>query len=325
MAPRLLALAVFAAVGLVPIAGDAYLTGQFARYVVYGLLAVSLSLVWGRGGILCFGQAMFFGIGGYVMAALTKGMGPGWLSSTYAALTFAIAAPAAFAALLGFFLFRGRGLAGAYLAIVTLAIALVLERLMSNWYGMGVYNGLLDIPPLDFGLFGAHLEIWDETAQLYIALGFAAAVYFGLDRLMGAPFGVLVTAVRTNPRRAEFFGYDVLWVKLAVFVIGAGVAGLAGALFVSYDGFASPTLIGFGLSTEVLIWVALGGKEMLLAAFVGAIVVRLMESYFSEFLGGYWILALGLVFMASVVLLPRGLIATPIAALAARLRRAGGG
>ena len=73
MAPRWLAAIVFIALALLPLLGDAYWTDQATRYVLFGLFAMSLSLVWGRGGILCFGQAMFFGIGGYAMAALTMG------------------------------------------------------------------------------------------------------------------------------------------------------------------------------------------------------------------------------------------------------------
>jgi ABC-type branched-subunit amino acid transport system permease subunit len=101
-------------------------------------------------------------------------------------------------------------------------------------------------------------------------------------------------------------------------IIGAGLAGLAGGLFAAVEGFVSPTLIGFLLSTEVLIWTALGGREMLLAAFLGAIVLRWLESSLVGLLGDSWILALGLVLMASVVLLPKGLIATPLERLGRR-------
>jgi len=325
MAPRGLAVLVFAVLMAFPAIGGDYWTDQLTRYLLFGLFAMSLSLVWGRGGILCFGQAMFFGGGGYVMAALTMGLvggglAGGLLTSTYIGLLAAVVAAAVFAALLGYFLFWGKGLAGAYLAIVTLAIAFMLEQLIKSWYALGADNGLSGVPPLDLGAFGWHLELWDPAPRYYAVLAVVLAVYVGLDRLLRSPFGIVLTAVKTNPDRAAFFGYRVLWIKLVTFVIGAAIAALAGALFVAVDEFASPTLIGFGLSTEVLIWTALGGKEMVLAAFLGALAVRVMEGYLSESLGDYWILALGLGFMLSVVLLPRGLIATPIASLAARLR-----
>jgi branched-chain amino acid transport system permease protein/urea transport system permease protein len=103
-----------------------------------------------------------------------------------------------------------------------------------------------------------------------------------------------------------------------VFVISAGLAGFAGGLFAAVEGFVSPTLIGFLLSTEVLIWTALGGRDVLLAAFLGAIVLRWIESSLVDLLGDYWLLGLGLVLMASVVLLPKGLIATPLERLGGR-------
>ena len=318
MAPRWLAVLVLVVLVLLPPLGGAYWTDQATRYVLFGLFAMSLSLVWGRGGILCFGQAMFFGIGGYVMAALTMGMVGAALASSYAGLGFAVAAAALFAAVIGYALFWGRGLSGAYLAIVTLAIAFILEQLIRSWYALGADNGLSGVPPLDFGLFGGELSFRNPVARYYVVLAITALVYIALDRLLASRFGILLTAVKTNPDRVAFFGYRVLWIQLAVFVIGAAIAGLAGALFVAIDEFASPTLIGFALSAEVLIWVALGGRDVILAAFVGALAVRVMESYFSEWLGDVWLLALGLVFMVSVVLLPRGLIATPLMHFARR-------
>jgi urea transport system permease protein len=317
MTARPIGMAVFALLALAPLFAGAYAIAQLTLYVVYGMLAMSLALIWGRAGLLCFGQAMFFGIGAYAMAISTKGMAGEALASTYVGLLLASGGAAVFAALLGYFLFWGRGLSGPYLAIVTLAIALILERLLNNWYAFGGYNGLLDVPPLTFASFAVADDYWDARPQFYVILAIAAALYLGLEALLRAPFGILLAAIKTHPERVAFFGYRVMGLRVLVFVIGAGVAGLAGGLFAAVEGFVSPTLIGFLLSTEVLIWTALGGREVLLAAFLGAIALRWIESTLVDLLGDYWILALGLVLMASVVLLPKGLIATPLE----RLRR----
>jgi urea transport system permease protein len=318
MSARPLAITVFALLALAPLVGGAYFVSQLTLYVIYGMLAMSLSLIWGRAGLLCFGQAMFFGIGAYAMAISTKGMiGPA-LASSYVGLALAIGAAGLFAALLGYFLFWGRGLSGPYLAIVTLAIALILERLLNNWYALGGYNGLLDVPPLTLATFAVGDAYWDPEPQFYLILAIAAVLYLGLERMLRSPFGVLLSAIRTDPERVAFFGYRVMGLRVLVFVIGAALAGLAGGLFATVEGFVSPTLIGFLLSTEVLIWTALGGREMLLAAFLGAIAVRWIESSLVDLFGDSWILLLGLVFMASVVLLPQGLIATPLARLGRR-------
>jgi len=312
------AVLVFVLLALAGAFGSAYGAAQLTLYVIYGMLAMSLSLVWGRAGLLCFGQAMFFGIGAYAMAVSTKGMAGPLLASSYAGLALAVAAAALLAALVGYFLFWGRGLAGPYLAIVTLAIALILERLLNNWYALGGYNGLLDVPSLTFASYGVAEGYWDAKPQFYLVLAIAALVYLGLEQMLRSPFGVVLSAIKTDPERLEFLGYRVMGLRVLVFVVGAGVAGLAGGLFAAVEGFVSPTLIGFLLSTEVLIWTALGGREVLLAAFLGAIAVRWIESSLVDLLGDYWLLGLGLVLMVSVVVLPKGLIATPLERLGLR-------
>lgn len=309
----------FGLFAIAPLFVGNYWISQLSYYLIYGLLALSLSLVWGYGGILCFGQAIFFGIGGYVMAVVTKGMISPILINSYLGLFLAICAASFFACLLGYFLFAGKGISGPYLAIVTLAIAIVLERLMSNWYALGGYNGLLDIPPLNIGMFGYSYELWDRIPTFYVLLFVTSSLFFGVSMLIRSNYGVLLTALKTHPDRLAFFGFSVLQIRLSVFCLSAAIAGLAGALFVTVDGFVSPTLIGFTLSTEILIWVAIGGKEMLLAAFLGALLTRFAENWLSEVFGDYWILILGVIFMISVVLLPKGLLATPLAVIGRKL------
>ena len=318
-APPWLALMVFAALAAAPsVLGD-YWTGQMARYLLFGLFAASLALVWGRAGILCFGQAMFFGVGGYAMALLTLGIVdiPA-LADAWAALALAVLAATLFALLVGVFLFWGAGISGAYLAIVTLALAVILEQLVRGWYTLGADNGLSGVPPLPVGD-----NPWDPRPTYYVLLAIAAVVYAGLAALLASRFGVLLTALRTNPQRLTYLGYSVVGLRIGAFVIGGAVAGLAGALFVATDAFASPSLIGFALSAEVLIWVALGGRSVLLAAFLAAILLRVAESYLSEALGEWWILALGVLFMLAVAVAPQGLLATPLLQLRARRKPKG--
>jgi urea transport system permease protein len=312
MRSNVIPMSIFIVLAIWPYFLSAYWTGQLSTYLIYGLLALSLSLVWGYGGILCFGQAMFFGIGAYVMAAFTKGMVFPDVTSSLVGLFAAIVVAVFFAVILGFFLFAGRGIRGAYLAVITLAISLVLERLLNNWYTLGGYNGLLEIPPLKFAAFGLSFEIWEIKPTYYTVLAAVVIIYFVVSALIRSRYGLLLNAVKTHPDRLAFLGYSVLKIRLSVFALSAGIAAFAGALFVTIDGYASPTLIGFTLSTEAIIWVALGGKEMLIAAFLGALFTRAVESWLSGVFGEYWILFLGIGFMLSVVMLPKGLIATPI-------------
>lgn len=314
--PRLLALLVFVALAFIPQVGGDYWTGQLARYVLFGIFAMSLAFVWGRAGMLSFGHAAFFGIGGYVMAAVTLGRLDIGIADAWAALALAVAAASVCGLLLGAFLFWGAGISGPYLAVVTLAVAVLLEQAVRGWYTLGADNGLTNVPPLPLGS-----DPWDPRPPFYVALGTAALVYFLLDALAASRFGAVLIALRTNPQRLSYFGYSVVGYRVAAFAIGAAVAGLSGALFVATDAFASPSLIGFALSAEVVIWVALGGRSVLLAAFLAAIVVRLAEAYLSEALGQWWLLALGALLMLAVVLLPHGLLATPLLWLNRKLRR----
>jgi branched-chain amino acid transport system permease protein/urea transport system permease protein len=287
-----------------PLVGDDYFIAQLTQYLVYGIFAISLSLVWGYGGILCFGHAIFFGLGAYVMGLATKGMIPGIsgiLATSLMGIILSVVVVALFAVVLGYFLFYGR-LSGPYLGIVTLAMAVIAERIAVKWYYIGGYNGLINVPPLSI----AGWEIISINTLFYVILAIGTGVYLVCNRIVRSPFGTIMAAVRDNEMRAEFFGYNIPSYKIIIFAVGAAVAGLAGALFAAVTEFVSPTMLGFGFSTEVLIWVALGGKEVLLASFLGALLVRVLESYLSDLLTYYWILILGLFFVFCVMFFPKG-------------------
>jgi branched-chain amino acid transport system permease protein/urea transport system permease protein len=144
------------------------------------------------------------------------------------------------------------------------------------------------------------------NALYYVILTIGFCVYLFCDRIVRSPFGTILAAMRSNEVRAEFFGYNIARYKIIIFAMGAAVAGLAGALFAAVTEFVSPTMLGFGLSTEVLIWVALGGKEVLLASFLGAMLVRMLEAFLSDLLTYYWILILGMFFVICVIFFPKG-------------------
>ncbi|MEN8243853.1 MAG: branched-chain amino acid ABC transporter permease [Thermodesulfobacteriota bacterium] len=289
---------------LFPMTKNDYWVVQLTQLMVYGIFAMSLSLVWGYGGILCFGHAVYFGMGAYIYTLIVKGMVPGFtgiLATSIVGLMAAIIGVALFAIVVGYFLFYGR-LSGPYLGIVTLAIAVIVERIAVDWYYIGGYNGLFSIPPLSV----AGYEFTDPLALFYVVLALAVIVYLLLMHVVNSPFGTILRAIRDNEPRAESFGYNSAQHKIITFAIGAAVAALSGALFAIVTEFVSPTLIGFGLSTEVLIWVALGGKEVILASFLGALLVRTLETYLSELMAYYWILFLGIFFVAAVIYFPKG-------------------
>lgn len=292
-----------------PLVLDGWNLGLLSQLMIYGVFAMSLAFIWGQGGLLCFGQSLFFGIGAYAMALTTKGMIPGVPATTLTGLLLAMLLPALAAGLLGLALFKGRGLVGAYFGIVTLSAAVIAERLATNWSYIGGFNGLLDIPPMRLGWGEWQVELYDPLPFFAVVFIVALAVFFLLLSLERSAFGTVLKGIRDNETRAVFLGFETAEYKAAAFAISGAVAGLAGALFAAQFAFVSPALLGFALATEVLIWVAIGGKEVILAAFIGALVVKSVENVLSDTLGQYWLLALGLLFVVAVVLLPRGVLA----------------
>lgn len=304
--PYLLSLGFGLALVLAPLMLDDWRISQLAQLLTYGLFALSLAFIWGQAGILCFGQAIFFGIGAYIMALVTLGEVPILGASQWTGLLFATLGGGAAALVLGLFLFGGRGLSGAHLAIVTLCAAVVVEIAARRWDFIGGFNGLLGVPPLVVPW--EREDVYMTSVETYfLILGVVALVYLLLLWLSRSSYGTLLAAIRSNEDRTRFFGFDVTMAKLFAFALSGMIAGLAGAMFTAQFGFVSPPLVGFALSTEVLIWVAVGGREVLLAAVAGAMLVRWGENLLSDRLGQYWLLAMGLLFIVVVIMAPRGL------------------
>lgn len=299
----------WAALAGAPLFLEGWNLGLLSQLMIYGIFAMSLAFLWGQGGLLCFGQSLFFGIGAYAMALTTKGMIPGIPAMTLAGLVLAVILPALAAGLLGLALFKGRGLYGAYFGIVTLSAAVIAERLAINWSYIGGFNGILDVPPLRLEWGSWQIEFYDPLLFFLVVLAAALAAFLVLLRLERSAFGTVLRGIRDNETRAAFLGFETAEYKAVAFAVSGAVAGLAGALFAVQFAFVSPAILGFALATEVLIWVAIGGKTVLLAAFIGALAVKSVENVLSDTLGQYWLLVLGLLFVAAVVLLPRGLLA----------------
>lgn len=291
-----------------PIFGQEYAIEQVTQYFIYGIFAMSLDIIWGYVGIFSFGHAVFFGLGGYFMTLVTKQMIPHItvFHSTYAGLIFGIGMPALFAVLLGYFLFYSR-IAGPYFAILMLAICVIFERIAVDWYYVGGFNGIYDIPPLTLSIPGIFaFEIIQPILLYYIILGITVGSYIFCYRIVRSPFGSILSAIKDNEERVEFFGYNIPRYKIKIYAISAGIAGLAGALFAAVFSYVGPTIIGFVMSTEVLIWVILGGKGTLIGAMLGAILVRSLEAFLSDIMAYYWILLLAFILILCVMFFPKG-------------------
>ncbi|MBX3598857.1 MAG: branched-chain amino acid ABC transporter permease [Rhizobiaceae bacterium] len=315
----LLTLAIWLVLGLMPLALGSWELAMFGQLLVYGIAAASLAFIWGEVGLVCFGQALFFGTGAYVMALTSKGMIPGIPDSAWLGLVLGIIGGALAAAILGGLLFFGVGLRSAYFGIVTIAAAVIGERLATNWRYIGGFNGLLDVPPLPLP---GGTDSADPLMGYLLVLSFAFLSWLLLLALQRAPFGTVLRGIRCDERRMLSLGFSVPVYKLVALAVSGGVAGLAGALFAIQFSFVSPAVIGLALSTEILIWAAVGGKAVLMAAFIGALGVKWVEGALSESIGAYWLLVIGLAFVAVIVIFPHGLLGRLLdTGLPKRLRR----
>ena len=316
--PALLAGAIWLLVLAAPLLLGEWELTRLAQLLCYGIFAISLAFVWHQAGLLCFGQALFFGVGAYLAALAGKGMLPGVHASPWLGLALAACGGALAAALLGLSLFIGRVVKGAFFGIVTLCGGVIAERIAINWDAIGGYNGLLDVPPP--ALWGG-LDMLDPQAGYWVVAGIAVLSAALFVWLAASPWGTVLRAIGADETRVATFGYPVARHKVTAFALGGALAGLAGGLFAGQFGFVAPSALGFGLSTEVLVWVLIGGRQSLTAAFLGAIGLKYLEGVFSETLGQYWLLALGVLLMVIVMYFPRGVLGSLLAnALPRRLR-----
>jgi len=303
----------------------AYDLNLLARFLALSLTAMGLVLLWGEGGILSLGQGVFFGIGGYAIAMYLKlaGLGPTELpdfmvwtgvkvlpaywapfrSGAFAVLAVLVIAPA-IAAAFGWLIFRRR-IGGVYFALITQALALAFATLLVSQQDMtGGFNGLTNYSTL----FGFNLNLPSTTTGLYFAtLLLVVAAFFGLRWLIASRFGKLLRASRDGSNRLRFLGYDPTPYKVMAFTIAALLTSISGALFTLHAGVVSPALVGVVPSIEMVIWVAIGGRDSVAGALAGALLVNFAKDKISTALPELWLYALGTLFILAVTVLPKGL------------------
>ncbi len=297
-----------------------------AKFLCFAIIALGIGLAWGQGGMLVLGQGLFFGLGGYCMGMHMKivDAGPGNLpdiltysgryeslpalwqpfTSAWFAVPMAILLPMAIAALLGAAVFRQR-IRGAYFAILSQALAgAFVIVIVGNLSLTGGTNGLTNFQTF----FGLTLSNSGDERILYFIVAIVLLLAFLATRaLVLGRYGRVLIAVRDDEDRVRFLGYDPTRVKLVAYVLAAGLAGLAGALFVPVVGIISPALLGIVPSIEMVIWVALGGRTALAWAAAGAVMVNWAKTSISEQFPSGWLYLQGLLFVVVILFLPKGI------------------
>jgi urea transport system permease protein len=302
---------------------------------------MGIGLAWGRGGLLALGQGVFFGLGGYAMAMHLKlaDAGPGNLpdfmqlyggveklpqwwrpfASPVFTLVAVVVLPMLVAFLLGLLIFRRR-VRGAYFAILSQALAAAAVIWLVGHQGTtGGTNGLTDFR----SFFGYDLDDPVNKRMVFFIIAGCVLLMLALVRqLMQSRYGELLVACRDAEERVRFLGYDPANVKLVAYVVAAGMAGLAGALFVPAVGLFTPALIGVVPSIQFVIGVAVGGRTTLLGPLLGAVAVAWAQTSLSERFPSAWTYLYGLLFVVAVGFLPGGL--ASLGGLLGRRRREAG-
>lgn len=277
-------------------------------YAIFATLALSLALVWGFGGILSFGQSAFFGLGGYAYAIAVVNIGESTLP-----IALGVVVPIVFAAILGYFMFWGR-ISDVYLAVITLVVSLILYHLVNSTSGseyrigaapIGGHNGIPGLPPINVP--GDPTQQVDFDGMYQLALGLVLLTYIGLRALLASRFGRVVVAIRENETRAALLGYDTRRYKLAVFMIGAGIAGIAGVLFANWGSFIGPNVFSIVFASQIIMWVLVGGLGTLGGAMLGAVIVHYLTTWIGESKIADSSLVLGFLFIVFVLMVPKGL------------------
>ena len=280
---------------LFPLVSGNYPVKLLQEILIWGIFAMSLDLLMGYAGMVSFGHSAFFGIGGYV-AALALARSPGLVS----ALVLPALAAGLIALVIGFFSIR---VSGVYFIMLTLAFSQMFYAYTFQVSWLGAEDGLVGIPRptvpgLDVGgLRGFHAYLL--TLVMLTALG--------LWRVVRSPFGHVLRGIHENEARMEALGYAVDRYKLVAFMIAGVVAGVAGSLYVQFNGSITPDAFFWKTSGEALLMVIIGGTGTLGGALLGSAAFILLQSLVSTYTER-WMLILGATFISFVLFAPGGIV-----------------
>jgi urea transport system permease protein len=307
-----------------------YALGLMGKYLTFALLALSIDLIWGFCGILSLGHGAFFALGGYAMGLyLMRQIGArgvygnaelpdfmvflNWkelpwywwgFDQFWFACLMVVLVPGLLAFVFGWFAFKSR-VTGVYLSIITQAMTYALMlAFFRNDMGFGGNNGLTDFKEI----LGFSIQAGSTRTGLFVASAAALALGFVICRaVVASRVGKVLAAIRDAESRTRFLGYKVEAYKLFTFTLSACLAGVAGALYVPQVGIINPSEFAPANSIEMVIWVAIGGRGTLIGPVIGAVVVNYAKTWFTGALPEIWLFALGGLFIAVTLFMPKGL------------------
>jgi branched-chain amino acid transport system permease protein len=281
---------------VLPFALADYPRALIAEVFIFGIFAMSLDLILGFTGLMSLGHAAFFGLGAYAVAVLGVQFGlNAWLG-----LAAGVLLAGCGAALIGFFCVRTSGIP---FLMLTLAFSQLVFSVALKWRDVtGGSDGMALAEQPSF--FGFNLS--NSLVMYFMALTFFVAVYMALRRLINAPLGQAFVGIRENEPRMAAIGYSTRAYKLLAFTIAGAIAGLAGGLYVIYNGFISSDAVYWTASGDILIMTMLGGAGTLIGPPIGAAVFLLMKNVVSSY-SEHWLSIIGVAFICCVLFIPGGI------------------
>lgn len=317
----------FAVLMAIPLfVSDTFTLNLFATYGVYGMLAMSISLCWGFGGILNLGQGIAFGLGAYGMAMTmqmqsqdeSNPMPPFMLNNsldhlpglwepfwnTTLGMGIALGVPTLFCAIFGGLMFRAR-VSGPFFAIMTLTMLSAIYTLILDLqpYTNGA-NGITPPAPLKLGEFV--VDPYSTTA-FWIVAGLLCLLTTVAKLVTQSRFGLIVQAVRGDAERVRFLGYNVSLYETVTYTLSGLIAAIAGCCQVMLVQYVSPAQLDTSFSVSMVIWAGIGGRLSLIGSILGAFAIQGGQSYLGDEFLNTWILILGAFFILVVRFLPKGL------------------
>lgn len=285
-----------------------------ANILIFGLFAVGFNLLFGYTGMLSFGHAAFLGTGSYLTGMAIVHLQLPWLL----ALAIGVVAATLVGALVGFLATRSRGI---YFAMVTLALGQIVYYAFykaEKW--TGGENGLRGVKVAAVELGGWRLDFTQPTTKYYVIYVFVALALWLVSRILASPFGAVMEAIRENEKRAAACGYDVARSKLLVFVLSAGLCGLAGGLRALHLSVVPVDSLHYLQSGQAVMMCLLGGMGTFFGPFVGAAVFLYLEDVVTG-MTRYWMAVVGAIFMLFVLFFPRGIWGTLVHRIERRIAR----
>jgi len=290
-----LAIAVFLAV-LPWVLPGAFYVDIATQVLVSAMLALSLNILIGYGGMSSLGHAVYLGVPAYAYAWLTANAGMGAASAAISAIVLGTV----LAAFFGVLALRASGLG---FLMITLALGQIVWGLSYRWVALtGGDNGLRAARPALLGL-----DTSDPVVFYYVVAAAFAVVLLCLWQFAGSPFVACLRGTWDQPRRMRMLGHDVWLIRLVAFVVAGFWGSVAGVLYIWDYQFISPQTMSLQQSAEALLMVVLGGAGTLAGPVAGAAIITLVKTVVSSYVDR-WSSLLGLVFILVVMFMPKGLI-----------------